>query len=128
VQFYRGLSALENLEFLISLRSQVPDGRASEMLHRVGLSDRADDLVGSFSSGMVQRMRLAAALVHAPDVVLFDEPYSNLDLAGSELVSSIVDDIVAGGGAVLVATNRDDVAAWCSRTLRISDYTKVVAV
>ncbi len=122
VQFYRALSARENLSFLVSLRARTDVGRVDEVLGRIGLSDRADDLVGAFSSGMLQRLRLAAAIVHNPDVVLLDEPFANLDEPGAALVSSVVEETRSRGGAVLVATNRADVADVCSRKLRIADH------
>lgn len=122
VQFYRALSARENLSFLVSLRADADRGRVDEVLGRVDLLHRGDDLVGSFSSGMLQRLRLGAAIVHRPQVLLLDEPFANLDEPGAALVSSVIDETRSEGGAVLVATNRIDVSSACSRKLSVSAH------
>ena len=122
VQFYRALSARENLSFLVSLRADTGESRVDEVLDRIGLLARGDDLVGSFSSGMLQRLRLGAAIVHRPQVLLLDEPFANLDEPGAALVSSVIEETRSEGGAVMVATNRVDVSALCSRKLSVADH------
>lgn len=80
---YRELTARENLHFFAALRGQNHDDTTLDtLLERVGLGGRGDDRVASYSSGMVQRLRYAYALVHAPPVLLLDEPTVTLDEAG----------------------------------------------
>ena len=81
--------------------------------------DRADDLVGTYSSGMQQRVRLATALLHQPTLLLLDEPTATLDAAGRALVAEIVAAQQAGGGLVLLATNDPAEVALCGRTVEV---------
>jgi heme exporter protein A len=120
---YDGLTARENLAFLARAR-RLPDAdrRVETGLDRVGLADRADDPVSTFSSGMRQRVKYAAALLAAPPLLLLDEPAANLDAAGREMVEAIVAEQQADDGMVVVATNRADEAARHDRTLRIEDH------
>lgn len=120
---YDGFSPRENLRFIARARRlRDADARITEVLERVTLADRADDFVGTFSSGMKQRMRFAAALLADPPVLLLDEPTSNLDQAGIETVAGIVASCVADRKVVIVATNDADEAAACDRTLCVTDY------
>jgi len=77
---YDGLTAAENLEFYGRLY-ELPDprARAREALAGVALADRADTLTWSMSRGMLQRLAIARALLHEPDIVLLDEPFTGLD-------------------------------------------------
>ena len=120
---YGGLTARENLAFLARVRRlSDADRRIEEGLARVGLADRADDPVSTFSSGMRQRVKYAAALLADPPLLLLDEPAANLDAAGREMVETVVAEQQADDGMVIVATNRSDEAARHDRTLRIEDH------
>ncbi len=74
------------------------------MLEFVGLAGREDEPVIGFSSGMLQRLRYALALLHAPSMLLLDEPTTNLDAGGIALVDRVVAQM-AGNGIVVIATN-----------------------
>jgi heme exporter protein A len=105
---YDELSAIENLRFFSRVRGlHRSDAELAALLDRFGLSGREDDTLGSYSSGMRQRVKYAFALVHDPDVLLLDEPSANLDEAGA----AIVDQVIAehrSRGIVIVATNEAD--------------------
>ncbi len=103
---YGELSALENLEFFGRLYN-VPDppGRAKGMLKEVGLYGRAHDRVDSFSRGMKQRLGLARALIHDPDLVFLDEPYTGLDLRASSILERMVREKSEEGKAFLSITH-----------------------
>lgn len=77
---YDGLTARENLEFFARLYA-LPDHRAAaaNALEGVGLADRASALAGTMSRGQQQRLAIARALLHDPDIVLLDEPFTGLD-------------------------------------------------
>lgn len=120
---YDGFSPRENLQFLASARGldRAPE-RIGHALEQVQLADRADDLVSTFSSGMLQRVRLACAILSEPPVLLLDEPTATLDTRGIEIVRSIVDEAVARNAVVIVATNEPDEAASCMQQLDVEAF------
>jgi len=120
---YDALTARENLTFLAQAR-RLPDAdrRIHAVLDRVGLADRVDDPVSTFSSGMQHRVKYAAAILADPPLLLLDEPSVTLDEAGRELVDTIITDQQDRGGLVVVATNRPDEAARHDRSLRIEEH------
>lgn len=122
LQLYDAFSAEENLAFLAQAR-RLPEAEAriAAVLDRVGLGARSRDLVGTYSSGMQQRARFAAALLAAPSVLLLDEPTSNLDGAGRQFVETLAESHRAAGGLLLVATNIEAEVALCDRTLSIGE-------
>jgi heme exporter protein A len=105
---YPELTALENLQFFERVRGREP--RAAELsalLERVGLAGRGDDLVGTFSSGMRQRLKYAFALAHRPKLLLLDEPTANLDVAGVSMVEGVIAE-QRERGVLVLATNEPD--------------------
>ncbi len=104
---YRDLSGRENLIYHARLH-RVPGQRVEQLLEAVGMSSRADDPVRSLSRGMVQRLTVARAVLHSPQVLLLDEPKSNLDPAAGELVEPLIG---RGCGATRVLTSHDPQAA-----------------
>lgn len=104
---YTDLSAEENLRFYALLYGIVNDRlRITEVLQMIGLETRRRDLVRTFSRGMQQRLAIGRAILHNPDVMLFDEPYTGLD----QDASTVLDDIlktVASQGRTVVMTSHD---------------------
>jgi heme exporter protein A len=114
---YESLTAKENLDIVARVVGR--DG-TREALDRVGLAQRADDAVATFSAGMRKRLSFARVLLQQPDVVFFDEPYGQLDPEGFRLVDAVVQELKARGATVLVATHQvEHVADYadCSITL-----------
>jgi len=110
---YEELSALENLAFFARLRGlHSQEQELASLLSSLGLAERDQRRrVGTYSSGMRQRVKLAQAVVHEPPVLLLDEPSSNLDEAGHAVVAEIVTRFRARA-AVAVATNDPREMAW----------------
>jgi heme exporter protein A len=86
---YRELSALENLRFHARLHG-VREQRIGELLESVAMSERCDEPLRSLSRGMVQRVAVARTVLHEPQLLLLDEPHSNLDPAAVELVAPLI--------------------------------------
>lgn len=98
---YDDLTARENLRFAITMLGR-PTVDLDALLARVGLSAVADRRVRGYSAGMQRRLALARLLLASPRVLLLDEPYSNLDADGIDLVNTLLRDAVAQGAAALV--------------------------
>jgi heme ABC exporter ATP-binding subunit CcmA len=86
---YRELSARENLRFHARLHG-VGDGRVEELLETVAMSGRAGEPLRTLSRGMVQRVAVARAVLHDPELLLLDEPHSNLDPAAIAMVEPLI--------------------------------------
>jgi heme exporter protein A len=99
---YDDLTARENLRFAADMLG-LGHGSVDESLERVGLAHVAGDRVRGFSAGMQRRLAIARLILRAPRILLLDEPYSNLDAAGIDLMNSILGDVVSSGGCALVA-------------------------
>ena len=110
---YGKLRPLEHLEFvsaLWGLSAATAQPRAEDLLHTLGLWDKRGDYIESFSRGMKQKMALASALIHAPTVMLLDEPLTGLDAAAARLVKDLLNDFVRRGGTVILTTHILEVA------------------
>jgi heme exporter protein A len=107
---YPELSARQNLAFFADLYGLDRPRVVPESLARAGLTERADDPVAGFSRGMRQRLALERALLHAPRLVLLDEPFTGLDDEAVGLVTNRIRQIAAAGSIVFMATHDLDVA------------------
>ena len=105
LQMYDEFSARENLQCALAIRGMRPREPAiDELLGHVGLSQRADDPVRTYSSGMKQRVKYAFALIHRPPVLILDEPMANLDADGNAMVRELMKR-QRREGILIVATN-----------------------
>lgn len=109
---YDDLTATENLRFAAGLYGLPrPDEVARAALERVRLTDRADEPLRRLSRGMVQRVAIARALLHAPTVLLLDEPFTGLDTPSVGRVREVIrEQRTAGSATVLVTHNPAE--AW----------------
>ncbi|MBO4140724.1 ATP-binding cassette domain-containing protein [Micromonospora tulbaghiae] len=83
--------------------------RTDALLERVGLGERADDLLETLSLGNQQRAQIAAALVHDPEVLILDEPFSGLDPLAVDMVVTVLRERAAAGAPVLFSSHQLDV-------------------
>jgi ABC-2 type transport system ATP-binding protein len=103
--FYPYLSGAANLELLTRLDGGGGSG-VDDVLERVGLAHRADDRVSGYSTGMKQRLGIAAALLRAPRLLLLDEPTAGLDPAGVRQMGELVRELSADGTAILLSSHQ----------------------
>jgi heme exporter protein A len=119
LQLYDEFTGLENLELVQEIRGITTGHESFEhILQRVGLQGRGKDLLRTYSSGMKQRLKYAAAIIHTPKILLLDEPTANLDEDGK----SIVRQIIRGQreqGIVIIATNEKEEVGWCDSMLEL---------
>jgi len=104
---YGDLTAEENLRFYARMYNIANiEARLTEVLEMVGLESRRRDLVRTFSRGMQQRLAIGRAVLHDPDVILFDEPYTGLDQDASAMLDDVLK-TVATQGRTVVMTSHD---------------------
>lgn len=117
---YGDLTAEENLLFYSRLYA-LPQAarRAGEVLDLVGLSARRRDLVRQFSRGMQQRLAIARALLHDPQVMLFDEPHTGLDPEAAAMLDGVLTGVAARGRTVVMTTHDLERAAALAARLDI---------
>jgi heme exporter protein A len=116
------LSGRENLSFHAVL-FDVPDrkARVEEILERVGLAGRADDPLRAYSRGMAQRLALGRAILHDPEILLLDEPFSGLDPRAAATFEDVLGGVLERGRAVLIASHQ------LERGLRLADAVTVLS-
>jgi heme exporter protein A len=109
---YGDLSGRENLRLWGRLYGLVdPERRAGELLERVGLTGAAERIVRSYSRGMQQRLAVARALLHAPRLLLLDEPFTGLDASATATLRALIAEEREAGAIILLVTHDLEVAA-----------------
>ncbi|MEW6287330.1 MAG: heme ABC exporter ATP-binding protein CcmA [Chloroflexota bacterium] len=103
---YGDLTAEENLRFYARMYG-IADSqlRITEVLEMVGLENRRHDLVRTFSRGMQQRLAIGRAVLHDPEVMLFDEPYTGLDQDASAMLDEVLKTVAAKGRTVVMTSH-----------------------
>jgi ABC-2 type transport system ATP-binding protein len=127
--FFPALTANENLKFFgrfYGLSRRELGKRIEEMLHFVGLSHERTKVVGAFSSGMRQRLGIAKALIHGPDLLLFDEATNGVDVEGTNDILELMFDLrVRGKTAVITSHRLDEIELLCD-DIAILDEGRIV--
>jgi len=103
--YYPLLSARENLKVWAALYGDSVERRIAEVLDLVGLTSRAGDKVRTYSQGMKQRLGLAAALLHDPELLVLDEPTNGLDPAGMREFRDLIKQLSSSGKSVFVSSH-----------------------
>lgn len=105
---YPELTCYENLRFFATMFGCEPERVIPDALETVGLAHRRDLLASTLSRGLLQRLNLARAILHAPEVLILDEPDTGLDREGRAVLSSLVRGHVERGGTVVFTTHSYD--------------------
>ena len=119
---YEEFSAWENLSYFAMIRGIAFDkSYAEKLLEKFLLINRKDDLIKTYSSGMKQRMKFIFALIHHPEVLIFDEPTSNLDEEGKNSIYEIINE-KSRENIVIVASNDKSDLDLCSDIIDLKNY------
>ena len=108
---YRDMRVLDQLVWIARLHgldAATGRRRALDLLERLGLAERAKDEVEKLSGGMAQRVQLAAAMVHGPELLVLDEPFNGLDPVAVEFLSTVIVDHVRSGRHLLFSSHQLD--------------------
>lgn len=128
INLYDELTAYENLDFFFDLKCNNDTfndkkERIKFLLDKINLYSRRNDEVKNYSSGMKQRVKLAFAIINDPKILLLDEPRTNLDVEGIDLVYKVAEEQIKNG-ILILATNEPEDTGLCKRIISIEDYKK----
>ncbi len=119
---FEEFSAWENLEIFAHIRGiELDKEKVSKLLEDFLIYNRRDDLVKTYSSGMKQRLKFVFALMHLPEVLIFDEPTSNLDEEGKKVVYDLIRD-EGKNRIVIIASNEKNDLEFCDDILYLEKY------
>jgi ABC-2 type transport system ATP-binding protein len=124
---YARLSARDNLMFAARLYG-VDKYRVDQVLDQVGLLDRANDRAKKYSNGMKQRLLIARALLHEPEIIFFDEPTKGLDPGVARSIRKIVSNLAQNGVTIFLTTHYMEEADQLSDRVAIMEQGKIVAI
>jgi len=119
VQLYEELTVRENLEFIQNVRSLSQKKSLYDLLEPLGAKKLLDNHFGELSTGQQQRIKLAAAIIHKPDILLLDEPGSNLDEAGKNIITSLVEQFKNSNRMVVIASNQQYELDHCHEIIEL---------
>lgn len=124
---YSNLTAQENLKFYGRIYGLAGlDGRVEAALEEVGLRERGSDLVRTYSRGMVQRLAIARTILHDPDILLLDEPYTGLDQHAAITLTRILGRLHTGSRSIVMTTHNIQQGLELCNTVAIQVRGKIV--
>lgn len=127
---YNRLKPFEYLEFVAGLwgiDAESANSKAQELLDWLDLTKHADELIEGFSRGMKQKLALAGALIHEPELIILDEPLTGLDAAAARQVKDVLLTHVKNGGTVILTTHILEVAERLAERIGIIQHGKLIA-
>ncbi len=127
---YNKLHPLEYLEFVAGLwkiSARQAQSTAEELLQKLNLWDVRGDLCETFSRGMKQKLALAGAFIHKPQLIVLDEPLTGLDAAAARMVKNMLADYVHQGNTVILTTHIMEIAEKMAQHIGIINHGQLVA-
>lgn len=121
VQLYEELTVRENLEFIQNVRSLSQKKPLNDLLEPLGAKKLLNNHFGELSTGQQQRIKLAASIIHKPDILLLDEPGSNLDEAGKNIITSLVEQFKNSNRMVVIASNQQYELDHCHEIIELKN-------
>ena len=117
---YKKLTVMETLVYLGALKNMRSKDRALMFLDKMGMLPHKDKKISELSKGMQQKIQLIAALIHDPEFIILDEPYSGLDPVNMKLVKDLIIELGKEGKTILISTHMmDQVERMCDRMFMI---------
>lgn len=124
---YDNLSVIENLKFYGSLYGiDYPEKKGEELLKQLDIYKRKDDLVRTLSRGMLQRVSIARALIHNPEIIFLDEPYTGLDNHSAQTLSTILKEQLKNNKTIIMVTHEIETGLSFADTVIIMNKGKIV--
>jgi len=131
VIIYERLTPVENLMFfgrLYGLNGEELKTRVNELLEKVQLTEYSNKLVGTFSSGMRQRLSIIRGILHSPRVIFLDEPTVGLDPQSARFIRDLIIELNRQGKTVILTTHIMEEADQLSHRVGIIDHGRIIAV
>lgn len=120
---YERLTARENLQYfarLYNIHTQETKARIDDLANRFGMRDYLDRKLSGFSKGMRQKVAIARTLIHNPDVILFDEPTTGLDITSANLFRELIHQLSQEGKTIIFSSHiMEEVQALCKSIIMI---------
>lgn len=126
LMLYGEMTARENLSFFARLYAVESARRAPELLQQLGLGDAMDRPVRTFSRGMKQRLAIARALLHEPDLLLLDEPFTGLDQHAAGMLRDLLKGLKNNHRTIVMMTHRLDIGVELADDLAILSLGRLV--
>jgi ABC-2 type transport system ATP-binding protein len=122
---YKDLAAIDQIRYLASLKGMDPavaEERGDRLLELTGMLENRKTKIKNMSKGMSQIIQFIVTIVHDPDLLILDEPFSGLDPVNTDIMKKIIADLRDAGKAIILSTHQmNQVEALCDRILMIND-------
>ncbi|MHC1571735.1 MAG: ABC transporter ATP-binding protein, partial [Methanosarcinales archaeon] len=117
---YRKLTVMDTLMYFGSLKNNQSEERTLALLEKMGLLSYRDKKISELSKGMQQKIQIIAAIIHDPDLIILDEPFTGLDPVNMKLVQDLILELKSEGKTILISTHMmDKVERMCDRIFMI---------